>query len=82
MIVIFNALCVLCGALALNREDFHVVVSNSTKVRDNIGRGLDMIRHIGSSPGAHKARQSEEFLQKLIRATLRNEESVSTPCSE
>ena len=71
----FNALCILCGAMALHRQDLIAVVPVLPKAHDMIRRGLRIIRRIAAM-GVLKAQQSERFLQKLIRAALRQDEKV------
>ena len=62
--------------MALNDKDLAAVVSDQAKVRDNIRRGFKTIQLIGNSLAGTTIRQSETFLKRLIRATLRENEKV------
>ena len=75
-VVVFNALCVLCGAMSLNQQDFAAVVFDSARIRDDVRRGLEIIRLIGNSRNGVKVRQSKSFLKKLMRATLHSNKTV------
>ncbi|KAI4263182.1 MAG: hypothetical protein L6R42_001664 [Xanthoria sp. 1 TBL-2021] len=69
---IFNALCILSGAMALHRQDINVVVPDMTRTGSALRRGFAMIRHISTNTGlaGTKLRQSERLLGKLGRATM------------
>ncbi|KAL8735749.1 MAG: hypothetical protein Q9166_000612 [cf. Caloplaca sp. 2 TL-2023] len=79
---IFNALCILSGAMALHRQDFNAVVPNVTRTGSVIRRGFAMIRRISTNTGlaGTKLRQSERLLGNLGRATMKsnNEKNEST----
>ncbi|KAL8935904.1 MAG: hypothetical protein Q9216_005203 [Gyalolechia sp. 2 TL-2023] len=68
---IFNALCILSGAMALHRQDLVAVVPNLDTTHSIIQRGLAMIRRVSTNTGltSGKLRQSERLLEKLVRAT-------------
>ncbi|KAI4167379.1 MAG: hypothetical protein LQ343_007256 [Gyalolechia ehrenbergii] len=70
-VAIFNALCILSGAMALHRQDLDVVVPEVDKTRNIIQRGLAMIRRVSTNAGlaGSKLRQSERLLEKLAWAT-------------
>ena len=76
----FNALCVLCGATALNRQDLHHVVPDPRIMNDMIRRGL-RVAHDIALKGGLKAQQSARFLQKLVRATNKRDETVRSKSS-
>ncbi|KAL8636667.1 MAG: hypothetical protein Q9228_005961 [Teloschistes exilis] len=83
---VFNALCILSGAMALHREDIKVVVPDMTGTISAIRSGFAMIRHISTNPGlaSTKLRQSERLLEKLGRATMmvsNNENDSATSIS-
>ncbi|KAL8838831.1 MAG: hypothetical protein Q9170_001986 [Blastenia crenularia] len=69
---VFNALCILTGAMALHREDMNVVVPDITRTGSAVRRGFAMIRRVTTNPGlaGTKLRQSERLLGKLGRATV------------
>ncbi|KAF7504187.1 hypothetical protein GJ744_002606 [Endocarpon pusillum] len=76
----FNALCVLCGAMALHRQDLVAVIPDLLKAWHTIQRGFALIRHMSmKTEGANiKIRQSERFLDRLVRATVRQNEKDRT----
>jgi len=55
------------------------VVPNLPQAHDGIRRGLAIICRIATTGNA-KAQQSERFVQKLVRATLRRGGKVSVIC--
>lgn len=65
----------LCGATALHRQDLDAVVPDLPRAHDTIQKGLK-IMHSLAATGATKAQQSERFVQRLMRATLRRVEKV------
>ncbi|KAL9011913.1 MAG: hypothetical protein Q9173_003284 [Seirophora scorigena] len=69
---IFNALCILSGAMALHRQDINVVIPDMRRTDSALRRGFAMIRHISTNTGlvGTKLRKSERLLEKLGRATV------------
>ena len=61
--------------MALHRQDLSAVVRDLPKTHDTIRRGFSIIRRIVTIGGL-KARQSERFLQRLARATMRRNQKV------
>lgn len=61
--------------MALHRQDLIAVVADLPQAQDTIRQGLRIIRHIAKTGGL-KAQKSEQFLHKLIQATLRRNEKV------
>ena len=62
--------------MSLNQQDFAAVVFDSARIRDDVRRGLEIIRLIGNSRNGVKVRQSKNFLKKLMRATLHSNKTV------
>ena len=64
--------------MALHRQDLVAVIPNLLKARDAIQRGFALIRRMSmKTQGANnKIRQSERFLDYLVRATVRQNEKV------
>lgn len=75
--VVFNALCVLCAALALNPREIRGVIPNVRKAEDGVRRGLNIVSDIAKTSGHAKIAKSEQFLQKLMQAAFRHSKDVS-----
>lgn len=85
MIALFNALCILSGAMALHRQDTDVVVPDKTRTGSALRRGSAMIRLMSTNTGlaSTKLRQSERLLEKLGRATMQsNKDQVRSRLTE
>ena len=61
--------------MALHRQDLIAVVADLPQAQDTIRQGLRIIRRIAKIGGL-EAQKSEQFLHKLIQATLRRNEKV------
>ena len=61
--------------MALHRQDLVAVVADLPRAQDTIRQGLRIIRRMARI-GGFKAQRSEQFLHKLIKATLRRNEMV------
>ncbi|KAL8830061.1 MAG: hypothetical protein Q9191_001654, partial [Dirinaria sp. TL-2023a] len=69
----FTSLCVLGGATALHRDDLDAVVIDLHRAHETVQQGLKIMHNLAVN-GAPKAKESEKFVQRLIRATLRRVE--------
>lgn len=67
--VVFNALCVLFGAMGLRTEDHSAIVPELSKAQMLMQRGLSNI-HDMASRGGSKVARSERFLRRLMKAAL------------
>ncbi|KAL9595239.1 MAG: hypothetical protein Q9219_006573 [cf. Caloplaca sp. 3 TL-2023] len=78
---LFNALCILNGAMALHGQDIASVVPDLDAMNRARKRGHDMIRRISTNTSlASKYRRSERLLEKLGRAAMRSDkERVCAP---
>ncbi|KAL8702744.1 MAG: hypothetical protein Q9201_004083 [Fulgogasparrea decipioides] len=78
LVAMFNAICVLSGAMALHRQDLTVVLPESSKTYDVIQRGFAMIQRTSTNPGlaSNKLRQSEQLLEKLVQEIVERKEKV------
>ncbi len=64
--------------MALHPQDLVAVIPDLLKARDTIQRGFALIRRMSmKTEGANiKIRQSERFLDDLVRATVRQNKKV------
>lgn len=68
-LVTFNALCVLAGALALEKEDRAVVIPDSTGLKSLIAKGFFDLQDMRKR--APMVERSESFLRELLKAAER-----------
>lgn len=62
--------------MAINKKDVTLTAIDPNEVRDHISRGLRLVQIVAKGPNGIKVRQSESFLKRLTRATLRNTDQV------
>lgn len=75
-LVIFNSLCVLFGAMGLRKDDLSSVLPDVAKAKSVVHQGFGNIHNMASRGGG-KVAQSERFLKRLMKATLRRGQKVS-----
>ena len=76
-LVTFNALCVLAGALALDKEDRAVVIPDSTGLKSLIAKGFFDLQDMRKR--APMVERSESFLRELLKAAERTTDKKAEP---
>lgn len=79
--VLFNSLCVIFGAMSLDRADLAVVIPDTSRTTRLVERGFENI-HVLAVVGGPKATHSEKFLKQLMSAAIRGAQRVSRLAQE
>jgi hypothetical protein len=75
-LVVFNSLCVLFGAIAVQKNDLDAVVPDLARNKAIIRKGFQIIHEL-TLRGGPKVVQSEKFLKVLLKTMTSHERNVS-----